>query len=492
MSEKKKSILKNTVIYSASNYIAIILGFFISILSKKILGVEGAGQWAILMIFMSYGLIFGSLGIEIAITREIPQAAGRGEHGEVKRAINTGFTLTLLIGVVMSITYACISNFFVKDLVVRKGLLFTAILMVVTLLYNLNLSILRGKKLITGLSQIMIINILLVGVFPLTLAYFYGVIGYVMGTIISTALSFLVSKRIGLIDYKWRFDLKRAFKLMGIGLPMMAAGLIQNTFLGLDRIMIGAMIGSSALGLYTIATMTTQQLTSLPRFFQTVLFPYVQEDFGSHQSVEKLRPYFIKSMYIMSRLLPFLIGLVVFVVPILVQWVLPEFKGGLIPMQILVCGFYFALISETNGMFIYTINKQKVLPFLYSILLLLAAGLNYLAIRNGWGIRGVAVSTSIAYFIFFAIESFYTYSHVMNTREMIKYFSKLMLSYLYVLLVIASINMIVVVQNETLQLVSRLLLFCLAYLPIFISLEKKEGLFRILANTVREHVRRKK
>ena len=489
---KKIKIIKNTIIYSASNYIVIFFGFFISILSKKILGVEGSGQWAILTIFLSYGLIFGSLGIEIAITREIPQAKGRGEHLDIEQMINTGFTFTFIIGLLISIFYIFVSNYFVKDLMIKKGLVLTTALMVVTLLYNLNLSILRGKKFITALSQIMIINILLVGVFPLTLAYFYGVIGYVLGTTISTFLSFFISRKIGLINYKWMFDIRKAIKLIIIGFPMLIAGVLQNTFLGLDKIIIGSMLGTSALGLYTIALMSTQQLTSLPRFFQTVLFPYVQEDYGKNRSIEDLRPYFIKSMYIISRLLPFIIGLIIFFIPVIVLHFLPKFKDGLMAMQILVCGFYFAVISETSGMFIYTINKQRVLPFLYGIMLALSAGLNYFAILKGWGISGVALASSIAYFIFFIIESAYAYLHLMKVKEMITYFARLIVTYFYILLVIIAINRTVIIKNEISQLTCRLSLFCLFYLPIFIIVEKRESLFSAVAGIVSGYFRKKK
>jgi len=479
MSEKKIVILRNTFLFSASNYIAIFIGFFVSVLSKRILGIEGTGQWATLMIFLSYGLIVGNFGIEIAITREIPQAKGRGEHQEVDEMINVGFTSSIIIGVAISLVYILVGRFWIKDPIIANGLLVTTALFVITLLYNLNLSILRAKKFISALSKITVINVILVGFFSLLLAYFYGVIGYLIGTILSTLCSFFISSRIGLMQYKWCLNVKKTVKLIIIGLPMLIAGLIQNTFLGLDKIIIASMLGVPALGLYSIALMATQQLTSLPRFFQTVLFPYVQEDYGRSRSLDELRPYFIKAMYIMSRLLPFVIGLVIFFIPAIVIYFLPKFKDGLFAMQVLVCGFYFVILSETNTMFIYTINKQRILPLIYAILLAISAGLNYFVVTHGWGIAGVALASSIAYLILFMVESAYAYLHIMKMKEFIIYLSKLIAVYICVLLIIFFLNAVVVAENVLLQLILRTLLFCLFYSIILIRLEKKEALFSL-------------
>jgi len=491
MFDKKIRIIKGTISYSAGNYTAIAIGVFISIFSKRILGVEGAGQWAVLVIFLSYGLIVGSLGIEIAIVREIPQTKGRDEHDEIASLINTAFTFSVILGILISLCYIGIARFFVKDMVINRALLFLTILMLFTLLYNLNLSILRANKAITALSKIIVINTILVGSISLTLAYFYGVVGYLTGTIISTLLSFFISARLGGIKYKWLPDLKKAIRLIAIGFPMLLASVIENTFLSIDRIVIGAALGAQALGLYTIAIMSTQHLTSLPRFFQTVLFPYVQEDYGKDKSIKELSPYFARSMYIMSRALPFMIGLIIFTIPMVVVYFLPKFKEGLLAMQILVCGFYFVAINETNTMFIYTINKQKLLPFLYAIMLLLNAALSYAAALWGYGILGVALASAVSYMVFFIVTSCYVYSHFMSLKNGFFYFLKLFGFYLYIVLVIIIINGFLAGFSIS-AFLCRITALIILYMPVFVMLEKREKLFSISRSVIAQYLFRKK
>ena len=72
---QKHIIIKDTLIYSGGSYIAIIIGFTVSVLSKRFLGVSGAGYWALLTVITTYGMYI-SLGMQNALIREVPQSIG--------------------------------------------------------------------------------------------------------------------------------------------------------------------------------------------------------------------------------------------------------------------------------------------------------------------------------------------------------------------------------------------------------------------------------
>tara|TARA_B100000315_G_scaffold126405_1_gene116250 strand:+ start:1552 stop:1767 length:216 start_codon:yes stop_codon:yes gene_type:complete len=67
---QKHGIIMDTIFYSGASCIAIIIGFLVSISSKRFLGVSGAGYWALLTVVQTYALYVG-LGIKKGLVREI-------------------------------------------------------------------------------------------------------------------------------------------------------------------------------------------------------------------------------------------------------------------------------------------------------------------------------------------------------------------------------------------------------------------------------------
>ena len=72
---QKHIIVRDTLIYSGASYIVIIVGFFVSVFSKRFFGVSGAGYWALLTVVTTYGMYIG-LGVQNALIREVPQSIG--------------------------------------------------------------------------------------------------------------------------------------------------------------------------------------------------------------------------------------------------------------------------------------------------------------------------------------------------------------------------------------------------------------------------------
>ena len=70
----RQIILKDAFIYSAANYVSDSLGMIVSVLSKRFLGVLGAGYWTILSVIQSYGM-YTTLGTKNAVYREMRSIA---------------------------------------------------------------------------------------------------------------------------------------------------------------------------------------------------------------------------------------------------------------------------------------------------------------------------------------------------------------------------------------------------------------------------------
>jgi O-antigen/teichoic acid export membrane protein len=476
---QKHIIVRDTLIYSGASYIVIIVGFFVSVFSKRFFGVSGAGYWALLTVVTTYGMYIG-LGVQNALIREVPQSIGAKKMEKAKEIENVTYSFLLIAGLTGTVVIWLLSFFLFTDPVLKTGMKIIAVLVFVTHLYNLILNILRARKQISILSRVVVLNILLVAMFALPGAYFLNVNGFAAGVVISTALSFFFAKRWADIRFSLSFDWDQIWHLIKIGVAMLLVSILSRTFLNVDKIMIGKMLGIEQLGFYTIGIMAIQQVSTLPRFFNIVIFPHIQEKYGATKDVLDIKNVVMKSTYFISRLAPILIGTIIFITQPVVFIVLPEFKDGLGIMKILVIGYYFIAINQMSSTLIYTIDKQRSLIPLYGIMVVVCIGLNYLFIIKGLGITGVALGTSISYFLFFLVVFTFASRHILEWYKIVRLYFEIMIFYFYFLVNILWIDAIVNFPGAILTSFSKISCFLLVSIPVLISVQRRERIFSII------------
>jgi len=481
---QKHTIIRDIFFYSGASYIALVVGFFVSVFSKKFLGVSGAGYWALLTVVLTYGMYI-SLGIKKSLVREVPQCVGANEMEKAKEIEDVTFSFLIIASLAGAVVIWTLSFFLFTDPLLRTGMKIIAILVPITQLYNLIHNILRAKKQITILSKVVVLNTLFVAVIALPGAYLFNVNGFAAGMVIATALSFYFAKRWGDIRFSLNFDWVQIWRLIKIGSAMLLASILFRTFLNIDKIMIGKMIGIEQLGLYTIGIMAVQQVGSLPRFFNIVIFPHIQERYGATKDVMDVKNMILKPTYFISRLMPIMIGVIIFLAQPLVLFVLPQFKDGLGVMKILVLGFFFMAVNQMSSSLLFTIDKQRILIPLYGIMVAVCIGLNYLFIINGFGIIGVALGTSISYFLFFVVVFAFASSHIMEWRKIVRFYMEIMAFYIYFLINILWIDAIVNLHDIITTSFAKISCFLLVSIPVLISVQRREGLFSIILDLIK-------
>ena len=481
---QKQRIMNDTLIYSGASYFAIIIGFLVSIFSKKFLGVSGAGYWALLTVVMTFALYVG-LGIKKGLVREVPQLIGAGEIKKAKELEDTTFSYLIIASLVGAAVICTVSIFLFTDPLLKTGMKVIAVLIPVTHLYNLMLVILRARKQISILSRVVVLNTIFIFLFALPGAYFFGVIGFAAGTVIATSLSFYYAKRWSNTRFSFCLDWEKIWHLIKIGLAMLLAGILFRTFLNIDKMMIGKMLGIEQLGLYTIGIMAVHQVSSLPRFFNIVIFPHIQEKYGATKDVMEIKSMILKPTYLISRLGPVLLGVIIFLIQPIVLYVLPQFKDGLGIMKILVFGYFFMAVNEMSSTLLFTIDKQRMLIPLYGVMVAVCIGLNYLFITLGWGITGVAVGTSISYFLFFLVVFTFAACHIMKWIRILKFYFEIMAFFVYFLINILWIDAVVNFSNLALTSFLKILCFLLISIPVLISVQRRERVFSLVFETVK-------
>lgn len=473
----KQRVVKNVFFYSLANYVAMGIGIIVGIATKAILGTVGSGYWALIKIFNSYGE-YSDLGIRNAMIREIPRSTGAGDMEGAVRTQRNAYSFTLLASFSAAAVIG-VSSFFVRDAVLKKGLLIVSALVVATQLYNFTLTALRTSKKVPLLSAVIIVNMMFVGVFTLGGAVWKGVLGLAVGSVLSTSLSFLLAWRLGNIELGLSWDAKEIKRLLTIGFPMVIVSYALVTFLGLDAMMISRMIGYQELGYYTIALMTVQQVATAGRFTQIILTPYIQERYGKTGRMDGTTALFVRTTVVLSYLLPVVIAGAVYFVPVIVEIFLPAFSEGLGAMKILSAGYYFVVVNEMSATVLYTADKQKnLIPALLAVITV-AAFLNYMFIRSGFGIEGVAMATAVSYFLFFTCIFWLAFSNILEGRPLFRLFIGIIFTWIYFMVACFAIDRCIHWEGVW-GSVLKFVLFLCAWAPMIVRLEKEEGLFSLV------------
>ncbi len=487
----KQKIIKDTFRYSTANYISLFIGFFTGILTKSLLGVTGTGYLVLLKIVQKYGGYL-SMGVGKALYREMPQAIGAGDRERAKDLQNITFSYLITVSVISAVIIWFLSGIIFKDPVLRIGMKIVGFLIIATHCYNLILIILRAGKRVPELSRMIVINAILVALFSLAGAYLFGVHGLIVGLVISNTASFYIAKKTNGISFSFHLNWQKIVSLIKIGFALLLSNFVYLTLLSVDSVMIAKMLSIEALGFYAIGTMAVQQMRNLPTFFHVVVFPHIQEQYGATKDVKDIKGMILKPTYIISRLTPILLVALIFIMEPLIYYLLPHFTPGLTAMKILIFGYFFMIVNELSTTLIFTIHKQNILAFLYGPAVIVAILLNYLFIKKGFGIEGVAFATSLSYFCFFMIVFTYAAKHIMGWGDMLKFYLGVGAYFIYFLFNFLWIDRFVVFGGVLSSTALRLFCLAIVSLPVIFEVQKRERLFSLIFNTIRPYFKRRK
>jgi len=166
-----------------------------------------------------------------------------------------------------------------------------------------------------------------------------------------------------------------------------------------DRFIIAGFLGNEQLGYYGIAVMCMGVMMNMPGASREVVEPKMMQSFGRDSTEDGISQYFLKPLVNSSYLMPLLIGAAFFLLPLVVPIILPKYVAGVVPSQVLIIGSYALALSYTVRGIIIAKDWQIQASGVMIVALATNILLNIVFIKAGFGIIGVAVASSISFFI---------------------------------------------------------------------------------------------
>jgi O-antigen/teichoic acid export membrane protein len=205
------------------------------------------------------------------------------------------------------------------------------------------------------------------------------------------------------------FDASLLCPLLADGVPMLIGAVAFETMRNTDRIVIGAVLGLEALGVYSITQIVCQGVYYVPNALSTVMYPRFQERYGQTQTAQSLQKFVELPLHVLGDVLLAGITVLFVALPPAIRAFFPAFEGTIAPLRIMLVGTYFLCLATPGGQLLLTIHKHVPALFIGVPAMGLALAGAYVGAR--YGLAGVAAGVASACLVEFVAVNAYAFSH---------------------------------------------------------------------------------
>jgi O-antigen/teichoic acid export membrane protein len=367
----------------------------LAILARIVSPVE-FGLMGMAMIAVEFSKMFIQMGVGPAIVQ-------RKELED--RHLTTGFTLSLMMGISFSAALA-LSAPLLADFFRMEGL--TSVIRVISLIFLVDSFTLIGQALMQRhmkYKRIAIIEVISFAIGYGAIAIITGYIGWGVWALVAAQLSQAVLQAVLVIivqpfSIRPGFEMRAGKELLHFGGGFTIAKIGNYIALQGDNLVIGRMLGASALGIYGRA----YQFMVMPALlfgnaFDKALFPAMAK---VQDEKHRLQRAFLTGLSIIALIAIPLSVVLVLLAPEIVMVVLgPAWTGVILPFQILACGLLFRVsykISDTLARATGSVYKRAWRQLVYAAVVV---GGSY--IGQFWGLYGVACGVAVALLVNFLL-----------------------------------------------------------------------------------------
>ena len=405
---KKPKSLKDRLIRSVAGSFGVHIGstalnFIVSIVLARLLNTEGFGIYSYAITWVSLLSIPANLGLDKLLVREVAVYKTQSDWGLMRGLLNWSNLLVLLISIILALLTALVAWKINGNNQMFIPLCIALIALPLTALRNLRLSAMKGlhqvvKSLIPEMIIAPILLLILTGcsylLFPEKTAPSWVLILY----LISTGLTFILGAffllqalpqelKKATANYKIKVWLSSAF-------PMMFIGAMQIINARTDILMLGAMKGPEAVGIYVVVNRGVQLIIFSQMAVNTVLAPTIASLYseGKKEQLQKIVTKCSQGVLAISLLVT--ATLIIFGKGFLGIFG-SDFSQGYVALVILSIANLINAGSGSVGFLLSMTEHERFLALNIAISAILNVLLNLFLIPI-WGINGAAIATGIS------------------------------------------------------------------------------------------------
>lgn len=497
---EKTRVISDVIKNTAAQLVSFPLAMVVAYITARVLGPEMLGLASALAVILRYTSA-ANLSTLNALNREVPMSIGRGDRREAEtiRSVVLGqlilTAIVLCAGILIASRYVPLTIFpssLATEKYIRIGLGFIAFFAFSQQFDQYFDFYLRSAKEFTFISKLTLLRAAIHTVVTIALVLLFGIVGLWSSSLVVYGVVFayiLAGKKIHL---RPSLNLRKVRSLIKIGLPIYIVGTLFTIYLTIDRLLIIKFLSLASLGLYSLTKMVHQTtLLAVPLVAQ-VMYPRFAEKYGETRDYRSLRQHLERPMLVLSHFIPFMIGLMIFILPVFIRNLLPRYVEGIPAVQFYCGGLFFYSLLGMPANFLITTNKM--LPYILFLLLTIATqvGLSVAFIKWGWGINGVALGTTISFMTLAIFLISYVYRYFADSRkEYFRFILRLLFPFvvnviMVLLLHFAIPETVIACLGGVAVLSIKVVMITLTNIPFFYLANRETGILGIMLSILKK------
>ena len=461
----KTTVTKGSVYVVVAQMFMIVCAYIIHIGLGRFLGPEGYGIYGVIMALVSMFTLIVSSGLPQAVSKYIAEDSKKA-WSIIKRMAKVQFIFSLCLFAVFFFGAKIIANLLNDEslVVYIRIISFVIPLRAMTYLYS---AYLNGKHYFKRAAFLVNLYSVYRVIFIFGLAYFFYVKGVFFGLIITSVVSLILV----LLSIKdkgdvYEFDVKKAIRF---AIPTSIFTVLLTFLLSLDLYMVKSLLGSNELvGYYTSAAVISQMPYQLFSALSFVLLPAVSHSIANKLVIRTKRLINQSMRHILILLVPLVVLISAKSQKIISFIYSSRYIAAAEPLSILTIGLGFFVLFFILTTMINASGKPKLSLFILLLVIPLNFVLNFVLIRT-YGLKGAAISTTIASFVAMVIAGGYMYKRF-KTIVSFKSVVKILIAGLIIYFIALRINL-----SKYFLVAEVVVLFALYIVILWVLKEIKRG-----------------
>lgn len=474
----QKKIVKDSILLSGAGYLSHFLSFARGVIIARLLGptLFGYLSGARLVLQLSPQMHMGALH---GMSRYLSIYKGAGDRKQYEAIADNGISLITLFSA--SIVFCVILyTYFIEgqySLYTIWGIRLFAVVAFLQQMINITHAFLRANYQFKTISISQVIfgwsNLILAIAFVLWFGLYGAIASFLIANLIS--LAYLLRKT----EFAFKLDLDRETikKLLFIGAPISLFFFNEAILNSLDKFMIIKFLSVEQLGVYSIAFPFFSVVEIIPASISYIMYPKMLQAYGSSSGdITSTKRYFEIPTKVIAVFVAYVIGILFISIKYIFFYLLPRYGEAAIIAKILCFSIFFSSISMLAVRVLITRRNYRVLMAFQGIAIFANAVLNYMFIRMGYGISGVALATGASFIIYSVFILQHTLGQYYHTRlgtcaKQLKLFWPILYVGL-ILFLLSTVNLfhLDVIRSfklDMIQLTTNIAFFSLLTVPLF-------------------------
>ena len=356
------------------------------LLLAGILGPELFGVWTLFRIGLHY-LAFVGLGLLRGLELKVSRSSDTAKQIRWGKAA-AGHTF-LLYGVLSALAAIAWSGS--SERVVNVALLGIAVGLLLDRLWSYGITYLRASGGLMRFAVLELAHATLQIIMCLVLALYWGLPGAFAGFAIANLAG--IAMFAGRAPLKPIFEPRRVFQLIRIGFPVSLMGILSATLVTVDRLLVGAIVGLGALGLYAFAVSISELGVSFAAVIRTVI---LRDVYGKRESPHNANASRVVLEQVLSgyaTLGPPLVGVFALILPPLIALFASDYHSAAPIAQVLLFAGLLQGFINVTVLGIVAEGRQGRLPLISIAAVCVNVALTITVLSIGLGLQGVAAAS---------------------------------------------------------------------------------------------------